>query len=94
MSEDFANAPQTIGEIRSNKTANGADWTPRETLIALLRSIDKGEIKPNALIAVWGEIGADGRGRIDFNVSAPNICVTLGLLSRAAYRVNINCDPD
>lgn len=40
--DDFREAPQTIGELRSDKSTLGKDWTPRDLLISLLRDIDSG----------------------------------------------------
>lgn len=40
--DDFKNAPQSITELRANKSANGSIWTPRDALISLLREIDNG----------------------------------------------------
>lgn len=45
MSDNFADAPQSIAEIRSTKAHNGRLWTPRDALIAVLRDIDAGKIK-------------------------------------------------
>ena len=94
MSEDFASAPLTIGELRSNKTANGKDWTPREALVSLLRQIDKGEIKVDMLVIAWHVTDKDGAKCCDFVNATPSMVHALGLVSRAAYRVNQNADPD
>lgn len=45
MTENFADAPQTIAEIRSTKEHDGRLWAPRDALVAVLRDIDAGKIK-------------------------------------------------
>lgn len=94
MSDSFADEPVTITALRAAKSENAKLWTPRDALIDVLRRIDKGEIKPNALTVVWREEFDTGGGIIDFSTSAESDVVTLVLLQRAAYRININMDPD
>lgn len=60
MTEDFSNAPLTIGELRGEKTGEAKDWAPRDILISYLRAIDAGEIKPDSLLIVWA--GDDRHG--------------------------------
>jgi hypothetical protein len=50
----FANYPKSVMELRSEKSDAAADWTPRDVLIDVLRSIDQGKVKPEALIAAKG----------------------------------------
>lgn len=51
--ESFANAPVTVADLKSEKTNLARDWKPRDMLIKLLRQIDRGELKPEAMIAMW-----------------------------------------
>ena len=45
MSENFADAPQSVSELRSTKEHSGRLWTPRDALVSVLRDIDAGKIK-------------------------------------------------
>lgn len=51
--ENFANAPPSITEIRSDKSGKSSDWTPRDALVAMLRDIDKGELDPEQILIVY-----------------------------------------
>lgn len=74
----FADHPPTIGEIRSNKSGLGNDWTPRDLLVSLLRELDSGQINPDTLLVVFREPFEDGF-RTGFRVSAPDPSVALGM---------------
>lgn len=80
-----------VSEIRSDQSGNGADWSPRDALINLLRDIDAGKSKPTSLVICWRE--ASGIGESSHYSSA---CKTpwdgLGLLARILHRVNIGID--
>jgi len=39
---DFRSYPKTIGEIKTKKTNDASDWTPKDVLIHVLRNIDSG----------------------------------------------------
>lgn len=94
VAESYADEPITITALRANKTDNGSHWTPRDALIDVLRQIDKGEISPDALCVVWCQKYETGGGFINYSSSADSGVTTLGLLARAAYRVNVGMDPD
>lgn len=51
--ETFANEPKSLGEARAEKQRRAAAWTPRETLVHVLRLIDTGKIDPEILIISW-----------------------------------------
>lgn len=40
--DSYKDFPQSIGEIKSDKTQDAEHWTPRECLINMLRQIDNG----------------------------------------------------
>lgn len=50
--ENFADYPKSLAEIRSDRSQNSADWTPRDALIDLLRDIDSGKFNPKSLMIV------------------------------------------
>jgi hypothetical protein len=56
-SQNFSNYPRSINEVRSDKSGEAADWSPRECLIAMLREIDEGNIAPEYVVIAWA-----GRG--------------------------------
>ena len=85
---DYANHPPTVNEIRSDKTGNGSDWTPRDALIALLRDIDSGEIVLSAVFIAGISPASGPNGICPFFSCAASIPVeAMGMLelARDAY---------
>ena len=80
---DYTDHPPSISELRSEKTNDAADWTPRDVLIAALRDIDSGNQKPTCLVVVMGMIDESSIVMPLSYVSSPNKFVTAGLLSMA-----------
>ena len=91
--ENFAGHPRSVTEIRSDKSQNAADWSPRDVLINLLRQIDEGKADPTALVVAWGNIEGD---TVDthYAASSPNGLVTLGVVARVMHRLNRNMSGD
>jgi hypothetical protein len=58
MSE-FANAPQTITELRADRECDGSKWTPRDALISVLRDIDSGKAKVDTVFIAYREMDGD-----------------------------------
>ncbi len=58
--ENFKDAPQSIGEIRAEKEHRAGAQSPRDTLVSMLRQIDKGEINPEMLIVCYREMSSEG----------------------------------
>jgi hypothetical protein len=89
MSEGFADAPVSIGEIKSGKTWRSKDWSPRDLLIQLLRDIDSGAIAPHemaTLVVLWGhsnEKGSVGR----YLVSSPSAAECYGVMALAQHKM-------
>lgn len=82
--DDFSNAPQGIGEIRSDKTEKASDWTPRDVLVYLLRAIDSGDLpKVDALFVAYRYEGERGIKTARYCNSAPDITVALGTIETA-----------
>lgn len=94
MVENFSNHPVSLAAVRAEKSGNGADWTPRDALIDILRQIDSGEIEPDALIVCYAKNETRTGGFCTYSVSSPNALTTLGMLARCISRVNANMDPD
>jgi hypothetical protein len=84
VAEDFSNHPKSVGEARSARTSDASDWTPRDVLIDVLRDIDAGRVRPDCLIVVHRELG-----KTSFAMATPDPLIALGLLIRAAFRIQI-----
>ena len=80
--DNFADHPQSIAELRSDKTQCAADWTPRDALIYLLREIDAGRLEINSMVCVY-----ETKGALDHVKSTPNILEAVGLLELAKDQV-------
>ncbi len=85
--ESFANFPQSVGDVRSERTMRAKDWTPREALIDVLRLIDSGEFAPDTLIVAMSGPGLSGGVRVRFRVSSPSPVSTLGTLEMVKREV-------
>jgi hypothetical protein len=90
MTDDFSNHPKSIGEIRSDKLGDGSLWSPRDALIDMLRSIDSGEFKPDALVIAWRWSPEPGVICSSYSNACPDGSTALGLMTRVLYRLNTN----
>lgn len=86
--QSFKGHPLSVAEIRSDKSRNAVDWTPRDALIAALREIDSGGLDATALVICAQEPGS-GPGAVGtrYYVAAPNAHVTLGLLEAVKFKI-------
>jgi len=89
--DNFADYPKSLNDIRSSRTNDGADWTPRECLIDMLRCIDSGEIDPQTLIIIAARV-SDSKSDVFYSLSSPNALMTLGAMDRARHRMNWTMD--
>ncbi len=80
---NYKEHPPSVTELRSDKTNDAADWTPRDVLITALRDIDSGNQEPTCLIVIMGMIDESRVVMPMSYVSSPNKFVTAGLLSIA-----------
>lgn len=87
MTENYADHPKSIAEIRSDKSRSASDWTPRDALIATLRDIDSGAIDPDALVIAYRHKSAPMTDSVGWRASSPKLTVTLGLLQWVMHRV-------
>jgi hypothetical protein len=88
MTDSYADAPVSVAEIRSDKSANGAEWAPRDALISVLRAIDKGEIHPDAMVICMHETGSEpGACITSFRNATPNPIIAYGLLVNTILRI-------
>lgn len=81
--ESFAYSPQSIDELRANKSHSAADIAPRSSLIGLLREIDSGEIKPTSMVICWCE----DKDLSGWNNSGPDFMRSVGLVAQTLFRM-------
>lgn len=93
-SESFAEYPVSIGTHKASLHRDAALWTPRDALVDMLRRIDRGELKPRALIIAVDFEDSDGDGAMTYNISSPNFLTSVGLAGRVFYSVNQAGDHD
>lgn len=84
--ESFSDYPQSLNEVRSRRSGNAADWTPRDALIQMLRDIDSGLIQPDALVVSFRE-KLDQGFRTSFSAACPDSGVMLALLEQTKFRI-------
>lgn len=83
LPDNFAEHPQSIGDLRAARSHIASDWTPRDVLIDTLRDIDSGAINPDALILMYRDQLKDGRHGTGFSVASKCKFVTMGLFGWA-----------
>lgn len=84
----FADAPVTIGEIKSAKTRAASDWTPREALVMALREHDNGTRKITDMVVGYTYECNDRNEPVTGYIAAtPNAVVTLGLLEITKFNL-------
>ena len=88
MTDNFADHPRSVTEIKSDRTRRANDWTPRDVLIELLRKIDGGEL-PNldALVVCYRDKPENGAVKSYYSASSPDIHVSLGLIERIKHNM-------
>jgi hypothetical protein len=79
--ETFADYPLTIGEAKSDKTRDGADWTPRDALISVLRDIDDGKVDLTGVVICMHF----REGGCSFAQATPSLIHSLGIIERAKH---------
>lgn len=83
----FADVPFSIDELRANKSESASDISPRSTLIALLRQIDKGEIEPETLVVAWASRIADSKRTSGWAAAGNDLLAQIGILHRTTLRM-------
>jgi hypothetical protein len=85
MSDNFAAHPPSLGEVKANRACDASKWTPRDMLVSLLREIDSGRLKVDAMIVCYRYEGGDSE--CSYKQSTEDSLVTLGLLSATAAKI-------
>lgn len=89
MTDSFKDYPLSIGELRSEKTGGGSDWTPRDALIDVLRDIDSGTLDLDVVVIVMRQ-RSSGEHRVcnaNYRIASPDHHTTLGVLGNAMFRL-------
>jgi hypothetical protein len=79
VTDDFANHPKSITEIKSDRSNSAKDWTPRDVLIDVLRAIDAKEIDIEALVVVMRP-RSEGSVHAKYRLSSPDYHTSLGMM--------------
>jgi len=82
MSDEYRDYPKSLGEVKSAKSMDSADWTPRECLINMLREIDNGLNVDLLIISLRYKDGDKSRFR--FSQSSNSGIDSVGLLHHNA----------
>jgi hypothetical protein len=87
--ESFKDYPVSVAEKRSDSTYRSSDWSPRDLLIDLLRRIDSGDIKPDAMVVSYRDTLAatDGGTYTRFSAACPDAVTQIGLFEVGKMKV-------
>jgi hypothetical protein len=88
--EDFSKYPQSIKEVRANKSEDAADWSPRDAIIVMLRRIDAGEFNEvdTAIVAIRSKPKDGSPGHItSYSSAGPSAAVTFGTFELAKLKM-------
>lgn len=83
---DFSKHPTSLGERRANGgKGNATLWTPREALVAALRAIDLGEIRPDQCAIVLTEDEDEGETGYHFFQACKSTNELIGIYNTAIH---------
>ena len=83
--ESFADAPESIGWLRAQRTGDTRTVTVRDLLVAMLRLIDRGDIAPDAAVLAIRIPDPEGTGwTLRQRCAGLTSLETVGLLTMAA----------
>jgi len=86
--ENFANAPVSIAELRSDRNNSCIDWTPRDMLICMLREHDSGKtVLEDAILCYKRKVNEDEFGYSYVLAGNGDIC--FAMLHMTSYRLNL-----
>jgi hypothetical protein len=88
----FADHPESVTEIRSNKLQAAAGRLPRDALLSVLKDIDRGEINPDHLVICYrSPLRKNDAGQTVtdtwYSIAGPDPHVVLGLLTRTIIEI-------
>lgn len=79
----FAGHPQSIAELRSDKSRRADDWTPRDVLIDTLRDLDEGKISPDVLVVMFRDVLKNSTHSTGIVTASKCRFLTVGLMDLA-----------
>lgn len=89
--DDFKNHPTTLGEVKSDRSGKGSDWTPRDALVRALRDLDSGEWKPESVfISMTEKVGEDSVVNRQYYAAGPSALHIVGTIEvcKNAYLID------
>lgn len=93
--ESYAQFPQTVGELRTDRDEDCSVWTPRDALISLLREIDEGTADISDLIVVYRQRVTNPKPKYEGYSTHYRLAsgdgggvMAAGMMLRAAYMMN------
>lgn len=89
--DDYSKMPESIGELKAERTHDGSQWAPRDVLIHILRMIDSGQVKPQTMIVSYLYEDGDGRSHA-YATSAPGAFEAIATAQRTVYKLNRQMD--
>lgn len=90
--ENFANYPQSITEVRADRESDMRVWSPRDIAVAFLRDIDSGKTNPDAAIIIWRDVDENGETSTSHAKACPDIHTAVGLCHRASHIIQRQWD--
>ena len=90
--DSFAEHPDSVTELRANKAHAAAGRLPRDALLHVLKSIDRGEINPDHLVIchrspLYKTEGGHMASDTHYSIAGPDPHVVLGLLTRTIMEI-------
>jgi hypothetical protein len=86
MSDDYSKTPQSIAEIRANRSELASLWTPRDALISALRDVDGKKVNPFVAFIVLGNNDTESGGTYTrFWVAGKNNYEIAGVAMRGLF---------
>lgn len=88
VTDNYKDAPVSLGEVRASKAQSAALWAPREALVSMLRKIDGG-LNVDLIVICYREKADDGQLYSNFEAAGgQSLTDSLGMISRVAYKIN------
>lgn len=89
MTDNFADYPKSIAEIRADREPQGAAiWSCRDALIAALRDIDSGKLdNPHEIAIIVSTRHEDGHTHLDTYQRCESTHSLLGIYAAATHQV-------
>lgn len=81
MDDNFADAPISITEARSERDRDAAKWTARDVLISMLREIDRGELTVDTMFIAFRTAPSEAKpfGHLSYRQRGDDPMATIGV---------------